>query len=791
MLKNYFITAFRFLLKNQLFTTINVIGLAVSIASSMLIYLYVKNELTYDEFHTDLNRLYIIGEGSKEGSEEEAAYYQTVFPLFPTMAEEFPEIETGTRYFDWEQHVLIHEDKKFIESTLYVDKTFLETLSFPLLHGDKKSCLSRKDQIVISAAIALKLFGTTDVLGKSIRMENEKEYSVSAVLGEIPENSSIRPDVLVSIAEKEADKDFLRMGNWYNTIARVIIKVKPETDLQRLKSKLPGFVKSHYSEAAQDRVLKIYPLSNLRQSETENQTFIYGLGTIGFLILLIAVINFMNLSIASSLKRLKETGLRKVMGSAKQSIVLQFFFEAALLTSLAIVISLGLLQLSMPMINSALDMSLKMSVSTWIDLGMLSVILIIMIGVAAGVYPAGYLSSFSTVSAVKGKIPNYTNRITLRNSLVIAQFAVSIAMIIGVIVASKQIHFMKSADVKFNKENTLVVNLSAGYVNEKAARTKLRGLYNAIAQRSDVKSISISQNVPGRYSESYNGYLAEGQTEPISLRQATVDPSYLDLFGIKLIEGSNFSTSLADTGQYVMINRAAADAYGWTSAVGKTLKGNGTTDEYRVIGVFDDFHYRSLEGEVQPLVHFYLRPKSIDNGNYLTIKIIPSKEKDVISYLENEWKSLDSFSSLTYFFVDEEFDRQYAGVERTLILITFFAFVAIVISCSGIFALSAIAAQQRTKEIGIRKVMGASVGNIVTLLSKDFIKLVLVAVVFAVPVAWYGMNQWLQDFAYKIDIQWWIFVLAGVTSLLIAFLTIGSQSIRAALNNPVNSLRSE
>ncbi|HEY0654713.1 MAG TPA: ABC transporter permease [Chryseosolibacter sp.] len=791
MFRNYLLTAFRFLLKNQLFTTINVIGLAVSIASSMVIYLYVKNELTYDEFHADLDRIYIVGEGEKEGSDDEAAYYQTVLPLLPTMTEEFAEIETGTRFFDWEQHVLIDGDKKFIESVLYVDSTFLQTLTFPLVAGDKQTCLYGKDQIVISTPVAIKLFNSTDVVGKVIRLETGKEYSVSGVLGAIPANSSIVPDVLISITEKEADKDFMQMGNWYNTIAHAIVKVRPGTDMAALRAKLPNFVKKHYDPAAKDRVVKLFPLADLRQSESGNETFIYGLATIGLLILLVAVINFMNLSIASSLKRLKETGLRKVMGSAKKSIIMQFFLEAALLTLVSCVISLGVLQLCLPMVNTVLDMSLVLSTANAIDLGIVSVLMILFIGFAAGAYPAGYLSSFSTVNAVKGKIPNYNNKVTVRNVLVVAQFSVSIAMIIGVIVASRQIHFMKSADVRFTKEHVLVANLGTGYVDEKAARTKLRGVFHALEGRSEVSAISLSQAVPGRYYENYNGFFSEDHPEPVSLRQATVDHNYLNLYGVKVIEGSDFYPSLADSVHYVMINRAAATAFGWHSAVGKTLRGNGTNDMFTVIGVFDDFHYRSLEGNVQPLIHHFLHPKWIDHANYLSVKLRPAQAQGVIDFLANEWKGLDSFSNFRYFFVDEEFDKQYASVERTLILITFFAVVAIIISCSGIFALSAIAAQQRTKEIGIRKVMGASVAHIVKLLSTDFIKLVAMAILVAVPVAWYGMNKWLEEFAYKIAIEWWIFSIAGVVALVVAFVTIGSQSIRAALNNPVDSLRSE
>jgi putative ABC transport system permease protein len=791
MLRNYFITAFRFLLKNQLFTSINIIGLAVSIACSMLIYMYVKNELTYDEFHADIDRLYIIGEGNNEENPEEAAYYQTVFPAFPTMAKEFPEIENGARWFDWEQHALMVDDKRFIERIHYVDTGFLQTLSFPLLYGDPAKALLKKDQIVISKQIAEKIFGIVDVVGKEIKTETGNVYSVSGVLDDIPVNSSVRPEVLVSILEKEDQKDFHQLGNWYNTIAQVVIKLKAGTDVNQLRAKLPAFVKQHYHEAAKDRILKIYPFSDLRQSESTNEKYIYGLSSIGVFILLIAIINYMNLSIAASLKRLRETGMRKIMGSGRQSIFVQFFMETSLLSILAFIVGVGFLQLMLPLINEMLSLSLQLTGSYLKDLAIICLSLTILIGLVAGGYPAFYLSSFNTVSAVKGIIPNYQNKATLRNALVVVQFVVSIAMIVGVLVTSRQIRFMKTADLKFNKENVLVAELSGGFQDEKAARRRIKGIVNELRQNADIMSISLSQNVPGRYWESYNGFTPEGQTNSIGLRQATVDDQYLSTFGINVLEGRNFSREIpTDTLNKVMINKAAMEAMGWNSAIGKTLQPKGMDQQLTVIGVFDDFHYRSLEGNVQPLIHYYSGPEG-RNANFLIMKVVPEKAKGIIAFLQKEWKPLDAFTDLTYFFVDEDFNRQYRNVETTLFLIGLFAFVAIVISCSGIFALSAIAAQQRTKEIGIRKVLGASVMSVVSLLSRDFIKLVAIAVVLATPLAWYGMNEWLQDFAYRVGLEWWLFTLAGILAITIAFFTIGVQAIRAAMNNPVNSLRND
>ncbi len=791
MLKNYLVTAYRFLTKNQLFTSINTIGLAVSISCGMLIYLYVSNDLTYDQFHEDIDRLFILGEGSREGGRpEEAAYYQTVYPALPAMLQEFPEIETGTRFFDWDAHILIVDKNRFMQQVIYADSTFLETFSFPLIAGDPKTALAKKDQIIISEEIAQKLFNTTDVLGKTISFENKKQYAVSGVLAKIPANSSIRFDVLLSLMEKEDDKGFVEMGNWYNTIAQVVIKLKPNANIRKLQAKFPAFVKQHYDPAGKQRLLKPFPLAALHESQAKNQTSVYGITSIGIFILLIAVINFMNLSIAASLKRLRETGMRKVMGSSKKSIVLQFFLEAFLLSVTAIVISLGVLEMTLPFFNDVLGLSLEVSKRNIPELSLLCLALAVIIGLVAGGYPALYLSSYKTVNAVKGIIPNYQRRLTLRNVLVVVQFIVSVTLIIGVMVASRQIRFMKRADLKFNRENVLVVNMDAGFQNPQEASREMEALIQDLKQQAAIQSVSISQNVPGRYWENYNGFIPEGGTEPIGLRQANVDDEYLQTYGIKILEGRNFSGAIsADTVNKVMINQAAMKALGWETAVGKTLRSNGTNNAFTVVGVFDDFHYRSLQGNVQPLIHFYDR--KVANANFISIKLMPAKAGQIISLLQKKWAALDPWLGLNYFFIDEEFDVQYKGVERTLLLIGIFTVVAIVISCSGIFALSAIAAQQRTKEIGIRKVLGASVGNIVSLLSKDFMRLVIIAIVLSSPFAWYAMSRWLQDFAYKISIDWWIFAISGAVALLIAFFTTGIQSVRAALNNPVDSLHND
>ena len=789
MLKNYLTTALRFLVKNRLFTSINTIGLAVSISCSMLIYLYVKNELTYDEFHDDIERLYVLGEGSREGGGDEAEYYQTVYPALPAMVAEFPEIETGSRYFDWEAHILLAGDKKFMHQVHYVDSSFLQTLSFPLIEGHRETALMAKNSIVVARQIALKLFNTTDILGKIIELENGSQYTVTGVLGDIPANSTIQPEVLMTLAGKEDDAEFRGLANWYNTIAQVVIKLKPNADPEQLRAKLPGFVKQHYDPSAKERILKLYPMADLRQSVASNETYIYGLSSIGIFILLIAVINFMNLSIAGSLKRLRETGMRKLMGSTKQSIVMQFFLEALMLTVTAILLSIGLVQAALPVLNGVLDLKLDLTLRHLADAALLLTGIALLIGTVAGGYPALYLSNYKTVNAVKGIIPNYQGRPTLRNSLVVVQFIVSVTLIIAVIVTSRQIYFMKTADLGFNRENVMVVNMDAGFKDEKGSRGRLPGIINGLRGRADVMSVSLSQNVPGRYWGNYNRFNKEDGLEGVSLRKAYVDDQYLGTYDIKILEGRNFSNEYADSSNAVMLNASAVKALGWTTAVGKTLKENGDKHAYTVVGVFDDFHYRSLDEAVEPLIHFYFN--KVEYVNFLSMRLAPGKAPAVISHLQSEWATLDSWLGLNYFFMDEEFDNQYKSIERTLLLIAIFTVVAIIVSCAGIFALSAISAQHRTKEIGIRKVLGASIADIIGLLSRDYIKLVIIAIILATPLAALGMSQWLEEFAYKITLDWWIFALAGAVALLIAFFTTGLQSVKAAMHNPAESLHSD
>jgi putative ABC transport system permease protein len=394
---------------------------------------------------------------------------------------------------------------------------------------------------------------------------------------------------------------------------------------------------------------------------------------------------------------------------------------------------------------------------------------------------------------LKGKAPGQPGNGKVRQGLVVVQFVIAVFLITGTLLVFQQIHFMKEADLRFDRENILVVDLNLGYKDEKAAKSQINFILTELQRKPEIAGFSTSENIPGNYWANYGGFVTAGWTkEPISLRQATVDEGYLPTYGIKLIEGRNFSASIAaDTALAVMINRAAMQAFGWTTAAGKTLRYHGGDKDMHIVGVMDDFHYQSLQGKVEPLIHFFSGPAKLENNNFLSIKVKPQHAAPVVSYLQNEWKSIPARKELGYFFVDEEFNKQYTSVERSLSLITFFTVITILIASAGIFALTSLSTRLRSKEIGIRKVLGAGVANIVGLLFTDFAKLVLLANLIAWPLVYYAIHLWLQNFAYQTNISPWMFALSSAVTVFIALLTISYQTIKAALANPVKSLRSE
>jgi putative ABC transport system permease protein len=582
-------------------------------------------------------------------------------------------------------------------------------------------------------------------------------------------------------------------GDWYNSFTTTFLLLSPTTIASQLEAQLPGFVKKYYSKGAKERKLELLPFQEFHKAQVDNSTYVYGLGCVAVFLLLVACINFTNLSIATSLTRIREVAIRKTLGSSRRQLIFQFLAEACIMSMLALFIGVMLTNMVLPALNTLLDMNLQ--IHSWQrPLHMLLLLMLAMgIGLLAGLYPSLFLSALRPANALKGKISQQPGSLKIRNGLVVVQFAIAVFLTTGSLLVYQQIQFMKQADLRFDQENILVVDLNLGYKNETSAKSQINFILNELRNKPEIASFSTSKNIPGRYWNNYNSFSPDGKSqEPVSLRMTDVDEGYMTTYGIKLLEGRNFSLRTAtDTTQAVMINQAAMNALGWQSAVGKKLYDQGSDQVWEVVGVMDDFHYQSLQGKVEPLIHFFTGPSRIENNNFLSIKIKPQDASSLIYDLKEKWQQVPSRKEFTYYFVDEEFNKQYLNVERSLSLITFFTAVTILIACSGIFALTSLSTQVRSKEIGVRKVLGAGVITIVGLFFKDYLKLVLRAILIACPLVYYAVHLWLQSFAYQIAISPWIFVASSVITILIALLTISYQTIKAAIANPVKSLRNE
>ncbi|QHT67228.1 FtsX-like permease family protein [Rhodocytophaga rosea] len=791
MIWNNFIIAFRNFRKNKVHASINTLGMAIAVTSILLIFLYVQHELTYDQFHNKINRIVVIGEQSKATDEP---YTRSVYPALPELLKTYPAIENGSRVFDNQWSWISAGDKDFEEQITFVDTGFFEVFSFPLLKGDGPIALTDLSSVILSKEMAHKLFGEADPMGQTVRFDNGKQLVVRGILAPVPANSSIEPKVIVPIAILPDFAPWIKeAGDWYNSFTMAFLLLNPATNARQLEAQLPDFVTKYFAEAARGRILRLLPFEGFHKKQSDNSTYVYGLTCVAIFLLLVACINFTNLSIATSLSRIREVAIRKVIGSTRRGIIFGFITEACLISILALGIGILLTHILLPVLNGLLDMRLQVDIwgNPLLIIFLLS--LSIGIGLLAGIYPALFFSALKPVNALKGKTASGPGNVRVRDGLVVIQFVIAVFLVTGTLLVFDQIQFMKSADLRFDRENVLVADLNLGYKDAKAATSQINFILNELASNPQIAHYSTSQNIPGRYWQNYNSFLPPGWTkEPVSLRQATVDAGYLPTYGIKLLEGRNFSASItSDTLQSVIINRAAMQAFGWKTAVGKIIRTNGSNKDWQIVGVIDDFHYQSLQGTVEPLIHFFSGPAQITGNNFLSIKVKPQDAASLLSYLRKEWKQIPSRKEFSHYFVDEEFNKQYERVERSLSLITFFTIVTILIACAGVFALTSLSTHLRSKEVGVRKVLGANIISIVSLFFKDFVKLVLLANLIAWPLVYYAIQLWLQNFAYPTSISVWIFGVSSVVTILIALLTISFQTIKAALANPVKALRNE
>jgi putative ABC transport system permease protein len=795
MLKNYLTTALRNLWKRRAFSLINILGLSVGMTACFLIFLYVRFEFSYDSFHSKAGRIYRLVCNVKTPTETIKAN-GPAWPVLPNMKPVFPEIESAVRVATVSFLFRKGDIKYQEENSLLADPDFFKVFDFPLLQGDPNTCLKEPFSAVFSATTAKKYFGNTDPIGQTILLAQKGwPVKVTGVMKDLPENSRVSGDVIVSMSTETLHLNQGLEDDWqwsdYHPICYLLLK--PNTNIRTLEDKFPAFIENREGQAMRSQQMAstlsleplkaVYLYSTRDGSKNGNYKNVYLFSFVAAIILLIACINFVNLSTARSAERAKEVGIRKVIGALQAQLAGQFAGESIILCLIAACLSLLFAGLLIPEFNQLSGKTISHGVFEHPAYVVLLFAASLGIGLLAGIYPALVLSSFKPSIVLKGRFTTGSRGNVLRKGLVFVQFTLSIAFIIATIVVYNQLKYMRDQDLGFDKQQLMIIN-TEGDPHLKAFRQSLKEVPGVV-------SASLASDVPGTQTLILNCQIEnyKGDLQVANMDSYFVDWDYIDQYKIKMVAGRAFSRDFqTDTTQAMVINEAAAKMFGYPTpqqAVGRRFSQVGRTG--RIIGVMKDFHIRSLQEEIKPL-SMRIEP---DYCYLVSVKVSTDHLPATLSAIENKWKSIVPYRPLLYYFLDEHFDRQYRSEERFGKLFLYFTVLAIFISCMGLFGLASYSILQRTKEIAVRKVLGASMAGIVNLLSRDFLQLVVISFIVASPVTGWLMHRWLQDFAYRVTVRIWDFLAAGLLVLLITLLTISVKAINAAIANPIKSLRAE
>ena len=790
---------------------INIGGLGIGIACCLLIGLYVKHEWSYDEFHEKSDRLYRLTYENRIGAElppaapEEYKAWGSA-AIAPSLEKEFPEVEHTVRMSGHHQLLLTRDDQAFQEERyFFADSSFFNVFSFPLIQGNQATALVQPNSIVLTEAAAQRYFGNENALGKTIELawiENSLDLTVTGVMADIPSNTHLDFNMLLSMSTFENqsranDRDYV-FDHWGYVDFFTYVLIRENTSVEELKSKFPEFVQRHITFDLQDPQqtynLDLEPITEAYLSSVAgfqpgpkgNEASLYIFSFISFFILLIACVNFMNLATAYSTSRAKEVGIRKTIGAKRGGLIGQFISEAILLAGTATVLALAISQMVLPFFQELSGKEIPGTIFTGLPVLAVLIAGTIIVGLLAGFYPAFVLSSFRPVQVLKGNFSASGSGASLRKGLVVFQFTAAIVLIIGTLVVQNQLQYLQNQPLGFEDQQQLVVD----YGGDGTVNNNIESIKQELERVPGVQNASATRSIPGGYFPHAGSRIEtpDGFMQQITPGLYEVDGEFLNQIEVEIAAGRLFGKEYStDAEEALIINDAAAEQLGYTDpadVIGKRFQQWGREGE--VIGVIKNFNHESLQNEIRPLT-FRVSPWL----NYVVLQVTTDNISETISEVETTWGELVPHRPFLFSFLDQSFDSQYQSVEKFGALFSVFTALAIFVACLGLFGLAAYAAQQRTKEIGVRKVLGATVRDIVSLLSKDFVKLVSIGFVIAIPIAWYGMNQWLADFAYRIEIGPEIFAIAGGAALLIALLTVSWQSVKAALMNPVNSLRSE
>jgi len=794
MIRNYFKIAWRHLRKNKLYAFVNVLGLSIGIASCLLIGVYILNELSFDRFHKNSDRIVRVTMDYNSGDQQNKVAL-TGTKVGPQFARTFPQVESYARTMKYSR-VVSFQDKMYDEKNfLYADSAFFDMFSFPLISGDAKTALNAPDKIVLTESSALKYFGNSDPEGKILKVDG-KDFIVSAVAKNPPSNTQIKFDMVASFTALRA----AQIEKWWEANYITYLQLNNKDQIVPLQQQISNYMKgvtknelkmegNSYLTYHLEPLTRVHLYSDLEGFEPNNNiVYIYVLAIVAILILVIACVNYTNLSTAQSTGRSTEVGMRKVLGAARSQLFNQFISGSFLITLFACLLALLLSLFFLPYFNQLSGKDLSSSVlfvpQTIISLIVLSVL----VAFASGAYPAFILSNRKVMDILRSGF-RITGNNSLKKTLIVVQFVISIFLIIATVIILQQLSYIRNKDLGYNKDHILVLPADQKIVEH------YDDLKKALAQNPGVESVSGAYTSPTNIGWSDGLKKTEDASKGISVNAIPVDEDFIKTMGLKIVAGTDYTYSdvqQMDTSNHnnrknaFILNESAAKGLGWTpeEAIGKSVSKG---DEGIVKAVVKDFHFRSFHEPIRPLVIFL--DKSM--VHQILIKVSGAQIPTTLRALENTWKSRIIHRPFEYHFLDEDYDALYKTEQRAAGVFTAFSTLAILLACLGLFALTAFAIVQRTKEIGIRKVLGATVSDLLVLFSKDFISLVLIAFVIAAPIAFYASNSWLQNFVYKIHIQWWIFVLAGLATLLIAIITISLQAIKTSLINPVKNLRTE
>jgi putative ABC transport system permease protein len=810
MFNNYFKIAWRNLIKYKAFTAINIVGLAIGIATCLIIMLFVQDELSFDRFNEKADQIVrVVFRGTMNGEKMKESSVMAI--VAATVRHDYPEVIDATRLEPNGSSKIIVGDKTFKDASFaYVDSNFFQVFTLPFTKGDIKSALLEPNTVVITQALSQKYFGNADPIGKVLNFKDWNQlFKITGVIKEVPANSHFHFDIFGSMAGNPEAKNTSWLSGTYFTY----LVLQKGYDYKKLDAKLPQLTEKYmapqlekafgvslhdFRKKGSDIGLYLQPLTDIHlKSDFTNSIepggdirYVYIFGAIAVFMLLLACINFMNLSTAGASKRAKEVGIRKVLGTVKYELIAQFIMESAMLTLISLMLALVLVKFSLPEFNSLSGKQLHLNF-TQNPLTILGLLLFwLLVSLLAGSYPAFYLSSFKPISVLKTKFTGRGKSISFRSGLVVFQFIISVGLIVGTTIVYQQLSYIQHIKLGYDKEQLLVLRNS--YLlgnNEEVLRAQL-------TRDPRVASVTRSGYLPAgpTNNDLTTAFPDENRNKNGRVRIYQIDENYIPTMGMKIEEGRNYSKNFPSDSSKdapaIIVNETLAKTFGWgENAVGHTV--NLYTDNvggkkgFKVVGVVQDFHFRSLHEPINPLIMV------LQKSSGLIIKVKTKDIAGLLATLKSQWDAFKPEEPFTYAFVDELYNQTYISERKTGTILGIFSGLTIFIACLGLFGLATFTAEQRNKEIGVRKVLGASIPDLVALVSREFIVLVGIAIAIATPIAWWAMNAWLRDFAYRINISWWVFVIAGLAAIIIALITVSFQAIKAAVANPVNSLRSE